>query len=470
VRLALERWRTVDRSLRRRFWALAVAACAVLFFASFWILLGAYALAYPEKPSDTTVAVGVMVVGGAMPAAVALGLALLAAGTRRRAGRLRSLAEAAHSGLGLSPADVGRATRMSERDAERLLFDAFALGVLADERPGLGQPPVGPAAADGSFRAETGAAPGIAQAGTEPASWPTTPVEASLVGKLLNGTYEVEARIGVGGMSEVYAARHARTGRRYAVKALVSASRLSEDAVKRLKREATAASAIGHPGIATVFDFDVTPDGIHYIVTELLEGETLEARMGRTGPLAWHAAAALILEVASALEAAHSVGVLHRDLKPSNVFLCPGRVVLLDFGVAKLVDDPAATKLTTTGTVVGTPLYMSPEQARSGAVDERSDVYGLGAVLYEVLTGAPPFLEPSMAALYARLLHDPPAPPSSRAPRPLPEGVDALLASALAKEPADRFESVGAFAAATRQIDRSGEDVGSSGVRLGKTA
>jgi serine/threonine-protein kinase len=279
---------------------------------------------------------------------------------------------------------------------------------------------------------------------------------AALVGAVLNATYQIESLLGSGGMGAVYAARHLRTGRRYAVKTLLPDAQLSPDAIRRFEREATAASALGHPGIVAVHDFHATEAGLFYLVMDLLEGETLDQRLARVGSLAWPDARRIALEAGEALAAAHDAGLLHRDLKPANLFLAKSvsreRVILLDFGLAKPIDSGAVSKLTSTGAAVGTPLYMSPEQARGEPVDVRCDVYGLAAVLYEMLTGAPPFFDRTLAAVYARLLTES-APSAVRAAtHPVPPAVDDLLACALAKTPAERFDTVRAFLTALTNV------------------
>jgi serine/threonine-protein kinase len=193
---------------------------------------------------------------------------------------------------------------------------------------------------------------------------------------------------------------------------------------------------------------------VHYIVFDLLEGETLEARLAR-GSLAWNDAKRIALEIAAGLGAAHAQNLLHRDLKPQNVFLARDvsgeRAVLLDFGLVKPMDDSAISRITVTGAVVGTPLYMSPEQARGEAVDVRSDVYSLAAVVFEMVTGAPPFIDKTLANVYARLLTTPP-PIASTLASTVPRALDDVLARALAKSPADRYADVAAFSAAMGAI------------------
>jgi serine/threonine-protein kinase len=214
---------------------------------------------------------------------------------------------------------------------------------------------------------------------------------------------------------------------------------------------------LGHPNIVAVHDFDKTEEGTPFLVMDLLEGETLARRLDRQGSLPWEAAQTIALEVGSGLATAHDHGLLHRDVKPANIFLAEAtssggqRAVLVDFGLVRPVD-PNASRITATGVPVGTPLYMSPEQARGELVDVRSDLYGLAAVVYEMVTGAPPFFDRTLAEVYARLLNDPAPLASSVAPEACPPGLDEVLARALAKRPSDRFAEARAFLEAISRI------------------
>ena len=263
-------------------------------------------------------------------------------------------------------------------------------------------------------------------------------------------TYLVEEALGQGGMGAVWAARHLRTGRRVAIKTLLATERLSRESILRFEREARAASAIGHAGIVAVHDFDRTDDGLQYLVMDLLSGETLEARLGRIGRLEWPQARRIALEIAEALDAAHRAGILHRDLKPANVFLAQvaglgERAVLVDFGLAKPIEESTAPRLTSTGAVVGTALYMSPEQARGDRpLDARSDLYSMAAVVYEMVAGVPPFLGSSALAVMTMVLSEQPVPPSFLAR--VPAGLDQALMPALAKQPEERPRDVASFA------------------------
>ena len=349
--------------------------------------------------------------------------AAIAFRTKLRTNTYEELMVLARTQGSVSTGDVARAMRLSNEDAEKLMLELAHHRVLSDE-------PVSP------FSPTLAATPRIGNAGLEP-------------GMLINGTWRIDEPIGMGGMGHVYAVTHARTGRRYALKMMLPDVGLTEEGVRRFEREAKAASALGHEGIAAVHDFDRTPDGRLFLVMDLLEGETLDARLRNAGSLAWQDVKPRVLELADALAAAHAAGLIHRDLKPANVFLrkteSGERAMLLDFGLAKSAHDPGASRITATGEAVGTPLYMSPEQARGEAVDVRADVYGLAATVYEILTGAPPFVGSTPALAYAQLLGEPVVPASKVAARAIPLELDALLTRALAKDVDERPPSVAAM-------------------------
>jgi serine/threonine-protein kinase len=274
--------------------------------------------------------------------------------------------------------------------------------------------------------------------------------EDALVGRTLGGVYRVDKRLGAGGIGAVYAASQIRTKRRYAVKVLLPEMALRSSAVERFRREGEALAALGHAGIVQIHDFDTAEDGTQFLVMDLLEGEDLATRLERTGALEWGAALRILEETASALAAAHTLGIVHRDLKPANIFLArrqgsAERATILDFGLAKNIAAMEDVRLTATGAGLGTPLYMSPEQARGNDVDLRTDVYALGCVLYEMLTGSPPFEGPTLTAVIARILTDPPPTLSENTRRALPAGLDEVLRTALAKNPAQRYGSAQAL-------------------------
>ncbi|MEM9073388.1 MAG: serine/threonine-protein kinase [Myxococcota bacterium] len=263
------------------------------------------------------------------------------------------------------------------------------------------------------------------------------------------GAYEIGPRLGAGGIGAVYEATHVRTGRPYAVKILLPESALEPNALERFQREAEALAALGHASIVAIHDFNVTDDGIAYLVMDRLHGEDLSARLER-GPLSPDEAMRVFDQIAEALITAHEAGILHRDLKPSNVFLArrPGaseRAVLLDFGLAKMMGSDGA-RLTASGATMGTPMYMSPEQAQGHKVDERTDVYSLGAILFEILTGAPPFTGPTITAILTKVLTHPPPPLRSMEPT-APEALEPVLREILAKNPDERPRTIRALQA-----------------------
>jgi len=245
--------------------------------------------------------------------------------------------------------------------------------------------------------------------------------------------YRVEERIGIGGFGEVFRARHELIGREVAIKVLHAQYAASSEAVARFIAEARAVNQISHPGIVEIFDFGVLPTGREYVVMELLRGRTLRDVLRQQIRIGLDAALPILHGIAEAIDAAHSAGIAHRDLKPDNVFvLDDGRIKLIDFGLAKLTREVSAP-ITETGSVFGTPLYMSPEQCRGRASDVRTDYYSFGVLAYHVLVGEPPF---SGSALEIALHHlnDRPEAPSARCAE-LPARADAVILELLAKDP-----------------------------------
>ena len=257
------------------------------------------------------------------------------------------------------------------------------------------------------------------------------------------GNYRVGALIAAGGMGEVFAGEHVHLRRPVAIKFLHRRLLGDPEALARFTAEGLATARIRHPGVVGLLDFGPHEGGA-YLVTELLSGETLTARLAREPRLSVRAAADLGAQMADALHAAHLAGVVHRDLKPDNIFLVPDRVrpsgaraVVLDFGVAKLEHGPASPRETRRGSLLGTPLYMAPEQSlHPGEVDHRTDIYALGCVLYRLLCGEVPFRGSLMQILSA---HQSRRPDSPRARRPgVSAALDALVCQMLAKAPHDR--------------------------------
>jgi len=431
-------------SSRRRLWAvLSIVAGGFLgFFASFWLVMGALLMVTAEVAMDFRGGFFVTLLTGVGPALLAGYLIERGVRLLRQGRQLRDLAQAIRRVAAPRLEDLQRELELGPLDAARRLLDGVEAGVVADDGP------MAPAQ-DRSGVVTT-------MSGVRRRGWDTPAHRDDLTGAVLNATYRVERHLRSGAMGAVYEARHVRTGQRVAVKTLLADASLSERALRRFAREARAASALGHPGIVRVLDFDVASDGTHFLVMELLQGETLEDRLARRGHLPWADAVGIARQVGAALEAAHTAGVLHRDQKPANVFLAtsahrPERAVLLDFGLARSLDDGSASRLTHSGASVGTPAYMSPEQARGEALDARSDVHALGAILYEMVTGEPPFLDQTLAGVYAKLLTSAADAPSAVAPQSIPAPLDGVLQRALAKVPDERFASVDSL---LREFDR----------------
>ena len=258
----------------------------------------------------------------------------------------------------------------------------------------------------------------------------------------LVGEYQLDAQIGAGGMGRVYAATHPVIAKRAAIKILHPELSVNSEAVERFVQEARSVNQIGHPNIVDIFSFGTLPDGRCYFVMEWLRGESLRDRL-RKSQLPLFDALLVVDTITAALEAAHEKGIVHRDLKPDNIYLveikgAPPQVKLLDFGIAKLLgNDDARAERTRTGNLLGTPAYMSPEQARGHLVDHRTDIYALGCVAHEMFTGALPFPADNSADMIAKHLFD--EPPSARVRNPhLPPELDVLVQRMLSKEVADR--------------------------------
>jgi eukaryotic-like serine/threonine-protein kinase len=255
------------------------------------------------------------------------------------------------------------------------------------------------------------------------------------------GPYEIVEQLGSGGMGVVFRARDGRLQRDVAIKLLPFGALGDERDHARFRREALALAKLSQPNIATLFDVG-EQDGLSYIVMECVAGRSLAALI-EDGPLPIRDALALGVEIAEALEEAHAHGIVHRDLKPANVMVTPkGHAKVLDFGIAKLLaptDDAASATLTETRGTVGTPLYMSPEQAMGDAVDFRSDLWSLGVVLYEALTGSPPFRGTATLGLLHAIAQASPTP--LREHRPVPASVERIVFRALSKDPAARYQS-----------------------------
>ena len=263
-------------------------------------------------------------------------------------------------------------------------------------------------------------------------------------GTVLAERYRIHDLLGRGGMGAVYRAEHLALGNTIAVKVLRGSHGAHADIVRRFQREAVAASQIRHPGIVEVTDFGRTPDGRFYLAMELVEGETLGRRLARLGPLPPAEAMSLVRELARALGAAHARGIYHRDIKPENVLLArDGSAKLADFGIARLAEGPRDARETAAGLIFGTPHYMSPEQAAGQRQDGRSDVYALGVLLFELLTGAPPYLGASAThVLAAHLLSPVPRLPAHGPHGAIPPALADLVGRMMAKTATERPASM----------------------------
>ena len=288
-------------------------------------------------------------------------------------------------------------------------------------------------------------------------------------GTVIDGRYRVTREIGAGGMGRVYEAEHMFLRRSMAIKLLRRGLATAPEATARLIQEAMLAGQVPHPAIVQVFDCAVLADGQVYLAMELLRGESLEQRLRRPG----HAGEVvpLLAELARGLAAVHRVGVVHRDIKPANVFLANSdsgvQAKLLDFGVAKLLPGATAEAAVRTqaGAVLGTPYYLAPEQARGGSIDGRADLYALGVMLYETLTGTLPFLGDSFMAIVARHLHELPLDPRQAAPeRGIPDGIARLTMRLLSKDPGLRASDGDALADELQAL------LGVEGAALGRVA
>lgn len=265
----------------------------------------------------------------------------------------------------------------------------------------------------------------------------------NLTGKSL-GQYQILHEIGRGGMAVVYEAYQPSLGRSVAIKVLPPQYTFDATFVQRFLQEARAAARLEHPNIVSIYDVS-EQNGVYYIVMQKLEGDSLHGLIQRSGRIPPSRAAQIVAQVAAALDFAHTRGFIHRDIKPANIIVdANDHATLTDFGIAKAVE---GTKMTQTGIMMGTPEYMSPEQASGKTVGPASDIYALGIVLYQMLTGRVPFQADSTPALLYKQVYEPPAPARTYVPN-LPPAMEQALDRALAKDPAARFRSAGEMAAA----------------------
>src|SRR5580698_2127658 len=281
-----------------------------------------------------------------------------------------------------------------------------------------------------------------------------------LLGKLLGERFQVQELIGQGASGTIYRAEHITLRRRVAIKVLHTELSRDDLAVERFRREATTVAEIDNEHIVEIHDFGRTHDGRLYMAMELLEGETLDAAVEREHTLSVERAADILIQVGEALMEAHAIGYVHRDLRPRNVFLAVRRgkanfVKLLDFGLSKLVETDAQAASTSLGMTFGDPRYMSPEQARGDRIDRRADIYQLGCVAYEMLTGGPPFAGSRVFDILTKQVTEVPAPLPTKRPG-VPLWMEAAVTKMLAKDSENRF------ATTTRMVEalRRGLDTG----------
>ncbi len=274
----------------------------------------------------------------------------------------------------------------------------------------------------------------------------------TLINTLFDGRYRIVRKLGSGGMADVYLAEDEELGRRVAIKILNDRHANDESFVERFRREAKNAAGLSHPNIVSIYDRGEA-EGTYYIAMEYLEGRSLKELVVARGPLPIGDAIEFTRQVLAALRFAHRKGVVHRDIKPHNVMAdADGRLKVTDFGIARA----GVSQMTEAGSIIGTAQYLSPEQARGAAVDQRSDLYSVGIVLYETLTGTVPFTGDSPVEIAMRHLSDTPRPPSLERPE-IPPDLDMVVLRALAKNPDDRFQTAEEM---DTELDRVAKGVG----------
>jgi predicted Ser/Thr protein kinase len=277
-----------------------------------------------------------------------------------------------------------------------------------------------------------------------------------LIGTVIQGRYRITRLLGEGGMGSVYLADQLSIGRRVAIKVLHGQYARDEEFITRFRREAQSAAALNHHRVVVIYEFGQAENGSLFIAMEYVAGHTLKELI-QQGPLPLGYAVRLGLQIAEGLHAAHRAGVIHRDVKPENIMVREGgEIKLMDFGIARMQDAQAHTRLTRTGLIVGTPEYMAPEQIEGTEVTAQTDLYAWGIVMYEMLKGETPFTSPTPAKVLVSHLQQKP-PPLRPTRRDVPEAVERVVLQALAKDPRDRQRHMGevitALQAATGQVE-----------------
>src|SRR6185369_14300461 len=284
---------------------------------------------------------------------------------------------------------------------------------------------------------------------------------AALMAKEL-GQYQLESKLGEGGMGVVYRGRHRMLRRPTAIK-LLHPDKTTDEAIARFERKVQLTCQLNHPNTIAIYDYGRTPEGIFFYAMEFLDGITLDALVARFGPQPEGRVIHILRQICGSLAEAHHIGLVHRDIKPANIMLgCRGGesdvIKVLDFGLVKAVDAKKESSLTSVGSVIGTPLYMSPESIENpDRVDSRSDLYSVASVGYFLLTGTPPFDGKSVLEICMHHSRTPPMRPGERLKRSVSSDLEAALLQGLAKNPHDRFPSARAFAQTLAECEKSGD-------------
>src|SRR6187401_2999804 len=265
---------------------------------------------------------------------------------------------------------------------------------------------------------------------------PLMAVSDTLINQLFDGRYRIVRKLGTGGMANVYLAEDEVLGRRVAIKILNDRHAGDDSFIERFRREAKNAAGLSHPNIVSIYDRGEA-EGTYYIAMEYLDGRSLKELIVGRGPAPIKTAIDYTRQILAAVGFAHKHGIVHRDIKPHNVLVGPeGRLKVTDFGIAR----SGASQMTEVGSIIGTAQYLSPEQARGAPVDQTSDLYSVGVVLYEMLTGQVPFTGDTPLEIAMKHLSEVPAPPSELRPE-VPHDLDSVVLRALAKEPGERYQS-----------------------------
>ena len=293
------------------------------------------------------------------------------------------------------------------------------------------------------------------------------------IGRTIKGRYQIIKKLGEGGMGAVYLAEQISMARKVALKVLQGNYASDEEFIGRFRREARLAASLNHPYIVTVYDFDQGDDGALFIAMEYIDGKSLTEVIRRDGPLDIGRAARLGIQIAEGLEAAHRSGVIHRDIKPDNIMVVGDedfeKVKLMDFGIARLRDSGTMSRLTRAGVIMGTPAYMAPEQAEGAEVSERTDIYALGIVLYEMLSGSVPFRASTPGAVLVKQIQERPLALRSLR-REIPAAIESMVMQALEKDPSKRQRDMREVAQGLKRIERPAADESMQRTMVGEQA